>query len=80
MTPKKYARIVRFKHSYHRLVASEGTRRLADHLDGDYDQSHFNKEFRHFTGVAPSELLASRLASSTAITEHLLHGDLISRA
>lgn len=80
MTPKKYARIVRFKHSYHRLVASEGTRRIADHLDGYYDQSHFNKEFRHFTGAAPSELLASRSASSTAITEHLLRGDLSSRA
>jgi AraC-like DNA-binding protein len=80
MTPKKYARIVRFKHSYHRLIASADDKRLADHLDGYYDQSHFNKEFRHFTGAAPSELLASRLASSTAITEHLLRGDLSSRA
>jgi AraC-like DNA-binding protein len=80
MTPKKYARIVRFKHSYHRLIASAGNKRLADHLDGYYDQSHFNKEFRHFTGAAPSDLLASRLASSTAITEHLLRGDLSLRA
>jgi AraC-like DNA-binding protein len=80
MTPKKYARIVRFKHSYHRLIAAGGNRQLAGHLDGYYDQSHFNKEFRHFTGAAPSELMAARLASSTAVTEHLLRGDLASRA
>jgi AraC-like DNA-binding protein len=80
MTPKKYARIVRFKHSYHRLIAAAGGKPLADHLDGYYDQSHFNKEFRHFTGAAPSELLACGLTSSTAVTEHLLRGDLSSRA
>jgi AraC-like DNA-binding protein len=79
MTPKKYARIVRFKHSYHQLIASAGNGRMADHLDGYYDQSHFNKDFRHFTGAAPSALMASRLASSTAITEHLLRADLSSR-
>jgi AraC-like DNA-binding protein len=80
MTPKKYARIVRFKHSYHRLIAAAGGKRLVEHLDGYYDQSHFNKEFRHFTGAAPRELLAARLAASTAVTEHLLRGDLGSRA
>jgi len=76
MTPKKYARIVRFKHSYHRLIASPHREAEGFHLDGYYDQSHFNKEFKYFTGMAPSTLIAARTPSSTAVTDHLLRSDL----
>lgn len=78
MTPKRYARIVRFKHSYHELIAqpNEPGRSRDRHLEGYYDQSHFNKEFKYFTGVAPSALMAARTPSSTAVTNHLLRGDL----
>lgn len=77
MTPKKYARIVRFKHSYHALL-TRGTAapRDGEHLAGYYDQSHFIREFRYFTGTTPMSLLARRVASSTAVTDHLLRGDL----
>lgn len=77
MTPKKYARIVRFKHSYHALLTrGAAAPRDGGHLDGYYDQSHFIREFRYFTGTTPMSLLARRVASSTAVTDHLLRGDL----
>jgi AraC-like DNA-binding protein len=76
MTPKKYARILRFKHSYHRLIAYPHQRASGLHLEGYYDQSHFNKEFKYFTGVAPSTLFASRTPFSTAVTDHLVRGTL----
>ncbi len=77
MTPKKYARIVRFKHSYHELLTrGAAAPREAGHLEGYYDQSHFIREFRHFTGTTPKALLARRTPSSTAVTDHLLRGDL----
>lgn len=76
MTPKTYARIVRFKHAYHRLVTQHAGRHSDDHLDGYYDQSHFYKEFRFFTGTSPQALLEARTPASTAVTDHLLEGDL----
>jgi transcriptional regulator GlxA family with amidase domain len=42
MTPKRYARVIRFKHSYHQLIGGAAGPSGA-HLDGFYDQSHFNK-------------------------------------
>ncbi len=77
MTPKTYARIVRFKHAYHRLITQcAGGRQVDDYLDGYYDQSHFYKEFRAFTGTSPLGLIAARTPASTAVTDHLLEGDL----
>ncbi len=76
MTPKRYARIVRFKHSYHRLIAQRRTHAIGPHLDGFYDQSHFNREFRFFTGAAPSAKLAGQMRTGTSISDHLLEGEL----
>jgi len=75
MTPKRYARVIRFKHSYHEF--STGTPKgAALHLDGFYDQSHFNKEFRNFVGSAPSARRSATLGAGTNITDHLLTGEL----
>lgn len=77
ITPKTYARIVRFKHAYHRLITQcASVARADDYLDGYYDQSHFYKEFRYFTGTSPLALIAARTPASTAVTDHLLTGDL----
>lgn len=46
------------------------------HLDGFYDQSHFNKEFRTFMGTSPSARLKATLAQATNISDHLLAGEL----
>ncbi len=55
MRPKYYARVLRFNHAY-RL------KKLGNHLDwndiaftcGYYDQNHFIKEFKYFTGTPPT--------------------------
>lgn len=76
MTPKRYARVIRFKHTYRQLLAS-GRRAapLAAHLGDYYDQSHFNREFRYFTGVAPRARLAARGGESFSVADHLLRGE-----
>lgn len=75
LTPKRYARIVRFKHSYHDLV-TERPRSLKAHLDGFCDQSHFNREFRAFIGAAPMKRLMATMGPAMNISDHLLAGEL----
>lgn len=75
MTPKQYARIVRFKNSYRRLgTAMPGQRRT--HLEAYYDESHFNREFRHFLGTSPMNWLNDAAQFRTTIADHLLEGEL----
>lgn len=78
MTPKRYARVIRFKHSYHALVS--GKLRADDaHLDGYYDRSHFNKEFKSFVGAPPSSRTSAALPQGTSISDVLLESELASR-
>lgn len=73
MSPKQYARIVRFHHAYRGVLGAGVDRdRLEAHLGGYYDQSHFIREFRYFTGASPNALLNSRTSSSTAVNDHLV--------
>jgi AraC-like DNA-binding protein len=77
MMPKQYARVVRFKHSYHGLIVTEpstAARRM--HLDPYYDQSHFIREFRRFLGAAPTARLVGRMLPVTTVSDHLLQGEL----
>lgn len=80
MSPKAYARVVRFKHAYHAFWASRSSARanseLHSYLDGYYDQSHFIKEFRYFTGSSPAGVLTEHRPASIDVTNHLLTGDL----
>jgi AraC-like DNA-binding protein len=80
LTPKRYARVVRFKHSYHELVAKRprgaASHAASSHLDGFCDQSHFNKEFRAFIGAAPTARLTATMGPATSISDHLLAGEL----
>jgi AraC-like DNA-binding protein len=77
MTPKRYARVIRFKHSYHQLIGRSSTQPLGVHLDGFYDQSHFNREFRAFIGAPPRARLAHSLGHATNISDRLLAGELL---
>jgi AraC-like DNA-binding protein len=70
ITPKQYARIVRFKYSYQRLMSEGQAGRM--HLEGYYDESHFNREFKAFLGVAPTVWLAGAGAQRTTVSDHLL--------
>ncbi len=75
MTPKQYARIVRFKHSYYHLLSgSPGKGR--SHLEAYYDQSHFNREFKTFLGTGPGSWSASPMNFRTTVGDHLLVGEL----
>jgi AraC-like DNA-binding protein len=76
MTPKQFARIERFKHGY-RLLTSQraASARRRAHLDGYYDESHFHREFRHFTGASPLARLREAASFTTVIADHLLEGE-----
>ena len=61
VTPKRMARIYRFA----RLILSVDALRPVDwsdlaHTAGYFDQAHFSKEFKDFTGHTPTEYLALR--------------------
>jgi AraC-like DNA-binding protein len=69
MMPKRFARIARFNRSYAHLLRGEAARgALGLHLADYYDQSHFHRDFKYFTGASP----AASLNEGMDITEHLL--------
>ena len=72
--PKQFARIERFKHSYHRLGTQPGKER--SYLEPYYDESHFNREFRQFLGMSPMTWLNHQAQFRTTIADHLLEGEL----
>ncbi len=55
-SPKKFATIVRFKNIIHDSIHSPSLTALA-YESGFYDQSHFIKEFKGFTGDTPKKYL-----------------------
>jgi len=75
MTPKQYARIARFKQSYRRLGMDRACER-ATYLEPYYDESHFNREFRHFLGTSPMKWVNHAARFRTTIADHLLEGEL----
>jgi AraC-like DNA-binding protein len=72
MTPKQFARVIRFKRAYRELLSRGRVAPLAAQLDGFYDQSHFNREFRYFTGVAPTAKLRGDMPRGMVVADHLL--------
>ena len=61
LTPKIYARIVRFNHSIRQATVGNGSN-LTDiaYQSGFFDQTHFIKETKRFTGRTPSELFVKK--------------------
>ena len=55
ITAKQYARIIRFKTVYALLQKPSLTKADSVFLSGYFDQPHFNKEFREFTGEHPEK-------------------------
>jgi|SRR4051812_45456399 AraC-like DNA-binding protein len=70
MVPKQYARAMRFRDAYRDLVSSGTEARR--YLDAYYDQSHFYRDFRNFTGASPGMKIAGLLESETRICDHLM--------
>ncbi len=58
VTPKVFARILRFRTAMDRLAAGEEDLSRVAHATGYYDQAHFNGEFRSLAGMTPSDYLS----------------------
>jgi AraC-like DNA-binding protein len=70
VTPKQYARVIRFSHALKKIHAGvESLTEIA--LDtGYYDQPHLNAEFKALSGFTPSEFLSSlRYPNSVSVAE-----------
>jgi methylphosphotriester-DNA--protein-cysteine methyltransferase len=77
MTPKQYSSIVRFKRGYcRRMLAAAKPAVRSAHLEGFYDQSHFDREFRKFVGQGPREKMEGRTRLVTTVSDHLFAGEL----
>ena len=66
LSPKRYARVVRFHRAVGALIAAPdvtGARHAAEH--GYYDQAHFTSEFKAFTGWAPKAFANQKLGELT---------------
>ena len=63
LPPKKFARILRFQ-GVIRSLDGQSTADWADlaQQHGYYDQPHFNREFREFSGTTPTDYIRRRLA------------------
>ena len=68
LSPKKLARLIRFSRAIE-SIRSDGPVDwgCVAHSCGYYDQPHFNRDFKMFSGVTPTEFLAAREASSQAM-------------
>lgn len=76
ISPKTLARLYRLKHTLHSIVPTQAVdwTQIA-HQAGYYDQAHFIKDFREFTGYSPTNYLRLRRQSYATNPErdHLVH-------
>ncbi|HEY6546107.1 MAG TPA: helix-turn-helix domain-containing protein [Dokdonella sp.] len=64
--PKALAKVLRFKHAFGVLSGDAAARGMGAADFGYYDQSHFCKEFKHFTGRSPTRFFRERLSVDVA--------------
>ena len=64
--PKTLAKVLRFKHAFNSLSDKAAAGRLGALECGYYDQAHFCKEFRFFTGRSPTGFFRERLSVDVA--------------
>src|SRR5262249_3489380 len=64
MTPKRYCRLIRFRHVVRQIVAGGPVDWADVALAGGYcDQAHLSNEFREFSGMSPGSYLAAERPS-----------------
>jgi AraC-like DNA-binding protein len=67
LAPKPLARLLRFERAVERLRAGAALADVA--LDsGYYDQAHFNRDFRGFAGVTPTEYRVTSVQDMRSVT------------
>lgn len=59
VTPKVFARIVRFREAMERMRQGHADLSRVAHASGYYDQPHFNGEFHALAGMTPGDYLAA---------------------
>lgn len=66
MNPKNLIRIIRFQNTIRNLTETITNLAYVDTalMSGYYDQPHFNKEFKNFTGLTPSSYIQNLLTNS----------------
>lgn len=70
VTPKSFARIVRFRRTVDALAWSDTPLHEVAVVHGYYDQAHMNAEFRQFAGLPPGRFrAAARLPGSEGIAD-----------
>lgn len=66
LSPKQLSKIIRFQAALKMLFHKQYTSLTALAYDGDYyDQAHFTKDFREFTGLSPKEFYSANLKMSS---------------
>lgn len=80
LPPKTLAKVLRFKHAFSSLSAKADAGRLGALECGYYDQSHFCKEFKLFTGSTPTRFFRERLSVDVARFCLALDTDLLNRS
>ena len=55
LTPKQFAKIIQFRDSVDKIAYQDDSLTSIGYEAGFNDQSHFIKNFRHFTGTSPSK-------------------------
>jgi AraC-like DNA-binding protein len=70
LTPKEFARLIRFVHTYFDYKR-QGPADLLDIAirNGYYDHTHFNKDFKQYTSYSPTQLLQAPVYDLASIME-----------
>lgn len=69
MSPKGFARNIRFKHAFFAINRQQSHSLIQYYDFGYYDIAHYSKEFKAFTGFNPGEYFDQRKALSTSVFE-----------
>jgi AraC-like DNA-binding protein len=67
LTPKMYSKITRFQNSLRLVSRKDSSLTSVAYECGYFDQSHFIKEFKSFTGVTPSDYAFDRSSLSLKV-------------
>lgn len=61
VSPKQLAKVIRFQSAIKMLINEDGENLTTIAYESDYyDQAHFNKDFKEYTGISPKDFLGNQ--------------------